>query len=110
LKRCRDFAQIKKKKLDKSSVEEALLLLGIDDLGLTESDRKVLDVIITKFNGGPVGLGTIAAALSEDEATLEEYHEPYLLQIGLLERTPRGRTATRRAHEHLKTKSAHTLL
>lgn len=110
LKRCRDFAQIKKKKLTKSAVEEALLLLGVDNLGLTESDRKVLEVIVTKFNGGPVGLGTIAAALSEDEATLEEYHEPYLLQLGLLERTPRGRTATRRAHEHLKTKPSNTLI
>lgn len=101
LKRCRDFAQIKKKKLDKKTVEEALALLGIDNIGLSEADRKLLDAIINKFNGGPVGLGTLAAALSEDEATVEEYNEPYLMQIGFLERTPRGRAATKRARRHL---------
>jgi Holliday junction DNA helicase RuvB len=110
LKRCRDYAQIKKKKLTKQAVSEALELLGIDSIGLTESDRKLLDAIIDTFSGGPVGLGTLAAALSEDEATLEEYNEPYLMQIGLLERTPRGRTVTRKAHEHLNKKASGRLL
>jgi Holliday junction DNA helicase RuvB len=110
LKRCRDYAQIKKKDLTKAMVEEALELLGVDTVGLTESDRKLLSAIIDTFSGGPVGLGTLAAALSEDEATLEEYNEPYLMQVGLIERTPRGRTVTRRAHEHLQTKASGKLL
>ena len=101
LKRCRDYAQVHKKDLDKKTVFLALSLLGIDELGLAESDRKVLEVIIEKFNGGPVGLNTISAATSEEEATIEEVVEPYLIQRGLLERTPRGRTATKKAYEHL---------
>lgn len=101
LKRCRDYAQVHKKDLDKKTVFLALSLLGIDELGLSESDRAVLSVIIEKFNGGPVGLNTLAAATSEEEATIEEVTEPYLIQRGLLERTPRGRTATRKAYEHL---------
>jgi Holliday junction DNA helicase RuvB len=101
LKRCRDYAQVHKKDLDKKTVFLALSLLGIDELGLSQSDRHVLEVIIEKFNGGPVGLNTIAAATSEEEATIEEVVEPYLIQRGLLERTPRGRTATKKAYEHL---------
>ena len=101
LKRCRDYAQVHKKDLDKKTVFLALSLLGIDEIGLAESDRKVLEVIIEKFNGGPVGLNTISAATSEEEATIEEVVEPYLIQRGLLERTPRGRTATKKAYEHL---------
>jgi Holliday junction DNA helicase RuvB len=101
LKRTRDFAQVHKRGLNKESVMEALNLLGIDELGLSASDRRVLDVIINKFNGGPVGLGTIAAATSEEDATIEEVIEPYLIQLGLLERTPRGRVATPKAYEHL---------
>ena len=101
LKRCRDYAQVHKKELDKKTVFLALSLLGIDELGLSESDRMVLSSIIEKFDGGPVGLGTIAAATSEEEATIEEVVEPYLIQRGLLERTPRGRTATKKAYEHL---------
>jgi Holliday junction DNA helicase RuvB len=101
LKRCRDYAQITKKPLDKNTVKEALSLQGIDVMGLTEPDRQILDIIISKFNGGPVGVGTIATALSEEEATIEEVHEPYLIQLGFLERTPRGRVATPRAYEHL---------
>ncbi len=101
LKRCRDYAQVHKQDLDQKTVFLALSLLGIDELGLSESDRQVLTVIIEKFNGGPVGLSTIAAATSEEEATIEEVVEPYLIQRGLLERTPRGRTATRKAYEHL---------
>ncbi len=101
LKRCRDYAQVHKKDLDKKTVFLALSLLGIDELGLSQSDRIVLETIIEKFNGGPVGLNTIAAATSEEEATVEEVVEPYLIQRGLLERTPRGRVATKKAYDHL---------
>ncbi|PCI20456.1 Holliday junction branch migration DNA helicase RuvB [Candidatus Wolfebacteria bacterium] len=102
LKRCRDYAQVHKKNLDKDSVCKALELLEVDDIGLTSSDRKVLSVIIEKFGGGPVGLKTIAAATSEEEATIEEVIEPYLIQSGLLEKTPRGRMVTARAYTHLQ--------
>ena len=101
LKRCRDFAQVHKKNLDKETVKRALDMLSIDEIGLGASDRKFLEVLIEKFNGGPVGLKTIAAALSEEEATVEEVIEPYLIQLGLLERTARGRVATNKAYEHL---------
>ncbi len=101
LKRCRDYAQVHKKELNKKTVFLALSLLGIDDVGLSQSDRTILETIIEKFGGGPVGLNTIAAATSEEEATIEEVVEPYLIQRGLLERTPRGRTATKKAYEHL---------
>lgn len=101
LKRCRDYAQVHKKDLDKKTVFLALSLLGIDELGLSDVDRAVLTTIIDKFSGGPVGLGTIAAAISEEDATIEEVVEPYLIQRGLLERTPRGRIATKKAYEHL---------
>ena len=101
LKRCRDFAQVRKEEADEVSVEKALALLGIDEKGLTEADRLFLDVLMNKFNGGPVGVGTIAAALSEDQATVEEVHEPYLMQIGFIERTPRGRMATEHAYTHM---------
>src|SRR6185436_9465364 len=82
LKRARDYAAVAKKDLDKKTVEEALGLLGVDEKGLTPSDRKLLEVMADKFSGGPVGLGTLAAALSEEEATIEEFNEPYLLQLG----------------------------
>jgi len=101
LKRCRDYAQVHKKDLDKKTVFLALSLLGIDELGLSESDRQVLTTIIEKFGGNPVGLNTLAAATSEEEATIEDVVEPYLIQRGLLERTPRGRIATKKAYEHL---------
>ncbi|MEK7128870.1 MAG: Holliday junction branch migration DNA helicase RuvB, partial [Patescibacteria group bacterium] len=101
LKRCRDFAQVHKRPLDKKTVSDALSLLEIDELGLAGTDRAILKTIIEKFGGGPVGLGTIAAATSEEEATIEEVVEPYLLQLGLLERTTRGRLATPKAYEHL---------
>jgi Holliday junction DNA helicase RuvB len=101
LKRCRDFAQIKKSRLVKESAKEALNLLEIDELGLNASDRKILETIIEKFGGGPVGLKTVAASLSEEENTVEEVNEPYLMQLGLLERTTRGRIATNRAYMHL---------
>jgi len=106
LKRCRDYSQIHKRPLDKKTVDEALLLLGIDDIGLTSSDRAILNTIIKKFKGGPVGLNTLAASMSEEEATIEEYNEPYLLQIGFIDRTPRGRIVTDAAYKHLETSAA----
>lgn len=101
LKRCRDYAQVNKVALTEKTVREALNMLEIDELGLTSSDRAILSTIISKFNGGPIGLGTIAAATSEEDATIEEVHEPYLIQLGFIERTPRGRIATEKAYNHL---------
>jgi Holliday junction DNA helicase RuvB len=110
LKRCRDFAQINKSSLTKDIVEKALLMLGVDTIGLTGADRDILKTIINKFSGGPVGLNTIAAALSEEQATIEEVYEPYLIQLGLLERTPRGRIATDKAYKHIGIKDSSRLL
>jgi Holliday junction DNA helicase RuvB len=101
LKRCRDLAQLKKENLDVKNVCEALDMLEIDELGLTKMDRDVLRVLIEKFKGGPVGLNTLATALHEEESTVEEFHEPYLIQLGMIERTSRGRVATEKAYEHL---------
>lgn len=101
LKRARDVAQLEGAALDSGVAKKAFDLLGIDSLGLTQSDRDLLTVIIEKFGGGPVGLNTIATALSEDEATIEEHHEPYLMQIGMIERTSRGRVVTKAAYNHL---------
>ncbi len=101
LKRCRDYAQVHKKKLDRETVKGALNMLSIDEIGLNSSDRKFLEILIEKFKGGPVGLKTMAAAMSEEEATVEEVIEPYLIQLGLLERTSRGRVATEKAYNHL---------
>jgi len=101
LKRCRDFAQINKTNLDPESVLKTLKMLDIDDLGLTKADRDVLETIIDKFNGGPVGLSTLAMSLSEEASTVEEFHEPYLLQLGLIERTPRGRVVSIKGYAHL---------
>ena len=101
LKRRRDYAQVHKNNLNKETVKNALNMLAIDEIGLNSSDRKFLEVLIEKFKGGPVGLKTMAAAMSEEEATLEEVVEPYLIQLGLLERTARGRVATEKAYNHL---------
>jgi Holliday junction DNA helicase RuvB len=101
LKRCRDYAQVNKSPLNKDIAKKALHLLEVDDLGLTSSDRQILEIIIKNYRGGPVGLGTIATSLSEEDATIEEVNEPYLIQIGMLERTPRGRMVTPKAFEHL---------
>ncbi len=106
LKRVRDFAQVNKKSLDQKTVQEALEMLSVDDIGLNASDRKFLEVLIKKFEGGPVGLKTIGAAMSEEEATIEEVIEPYLIQLGLLERTARGRVATKKAYAHLGMKTS----
>ncbi|MFC1625275.1 Holliday junction branch migration DNA helicase RuvB [Patescibacteria group bacterium] len=102
LKRCRDFAQVNKKSsIDGETTGKALKLLKIDEKGLEISDRNTLLAIINKFGGGPVGLQTLAAATAEDVATIEEVYEPYLIQLGFIERTPRGRIATPHAYEHL---------
>ena len=102
LKRVRDYAQVRGDGAITAKVaREALAMLEVDDLGLDSSDRRVLRTIIEKFDGGPVGLDTIAAALSEDADTIMDVYEPYLLQLGFLDRTARGRVATRRAYEHL---------
>jgi len=102
LKRVRDYAQVRAGGVITEEVaQQALSLLEIDTLGLDDIDRKILRTIIEKFGGGPVGLETIAAALSEEADTIMDVCEPYLLQLGFLERTPRGRVATRHAYEHL---------
>ena len=101
LKRCRDFVEVRGGELNASSAHKALELLEVDELGLNHSDRELLDVIINKFSGGPVGLSTLAAATGEDADTIESVHEPYLIQLGLIERTPRGRVATQAAKDHL---------
>jgi holliday junction DNA helicase RuvB len=101
LRRVRDFAQVRADGTITAVVaREALALLEVDDHGFDEVDRKLLLTIIDKFAGGPVGLGAIAAAISEEPDAIEDIYEPYLLQIGFLDRTPRGRAATRRAYEH----------
>jgi Holliday junction DNA helicase RuvB len=102
LKRVRDYAQVRAGGVITPEVAaEALDLLEIDPLGLDDIDRRVLLSIIEKFEGGPVGLETIAASISEESDTIMDVYEPYLLQLGFLERTPRGRVATRLAYEHL---------
>ena len=102
LKRVRDFAQVKYDGVITEDVANtALNLLEVDKLGLDRGDRSILDTIISKFAGGPVGLDTLAAALGEDSGTLEDVYEPYLIQNGLIQRTPRGRIATPIAYEHL---------
>lgn len=102
LRRVRDFADYHSQKIiAKKIVEEALHSLGVDELGLDGMDRDILQTLIEKFRGGPVGLNTISSALSEEEETLEDIYEPYLIQLGFLERTPRGRMVTGRAYEHL---------
>ena len=102
LRRVRDFAQVKADgRITATVAQHALQLLEVDALGLDEIDRKVLRTIIEKFDGGPVGLETIAASISEEADTIMDLYEPYLLQLGFLDRTPRGRAATRRAYEHL---------
>jgi Holliday junction DNA helicase RuvB len=102
LKRVRDYAEVRADGLISGPVaQDALALLEVDPLGLDDIDRRVLRAIIEKFDGGPVGLDTIGAALSEEPDTIMDVVEPYLLQLGFLDRTPRGRVATRRAYEHL---------
>lgn len=101
LKRARDVAQLRRTPLTPDVVEEALAMLQVDALGLTPADRRILETLIERFRGGPVGVGAIAASLGEEQSAISDVHEPYLLQLGLIERTPRGRIATRAAYLHL---------
>ncbi len=102
LKRVRDYAEVHGSGiLTLDTAQKALNLLQIDSLGLEPTDRRILETIMVKFGGGPVGVQTLAAAAAEEEETIEEVYEPYLLQLGFIERTPRGRLATRIAYQHL---------
>src|SRR3990167_4352840 len=103
LKRVRDFAQVKASgKINEQVAMDALAMLEVDELGLDNNDRRILQALIEKFGGGPVGISSLAAATSEDAGTIEDIYEPYLLRLGLLDRTPKGRMATPAAYDHLK--------
>lgn len=105
LRRVRDVAQVAGQDLVTAQIaDDALDLLEVDTLGLDETDRRILEALIDKFDGGPVGIDTLAAATSEETDTIMDVYEPYLIQLGFLQRTPRGRIATRRAYEHLGVK------
>ena len=102
LRRVRDYTQVRSDgTISRKAAIDALELLNVDSLGLDDIDRRVLDTVITKYNGGPVGLSTIAASISEEPDTIMDVVEPYLLQLGFLDRTPQGRMATIKAYEHL---------
>lgn len=102
LKRARDYAEVEGQgRIDKSAAQKALDLLEVDHRGLEPTDRKLLEAVIKKFNGGPVGIQALAASTSEEIETIEDIYEPYLMQLGFLHRTPRGRVATRLAYDHL---------
>jgi Holliday junction DNA helicase RuvB len=113
LRRVRDYAEVRASgRIDLATAQAALSLLEVDAHGFDELDRRLLRTIIEKYDGGPVGLNTLAAALAEEQDALEEVYEPFLIQIGFLDRTPRGRVATRLAYEHLgipMPRKAHTL-
>jgi Holliday junction DNA helicase RuvB len=101
LRRSRDFAEVRAAgRITRAVAQEALAMLGIDENGLDEVDRNLMLALLDKYGGGPVGVGTLAAALSEEEDAIEEMYEPYLMQIGMIDRTPRGRMATPRAYEY----------
>lgn len=102
LKRVRDFAQVKKATLEKETIKDAMRLLGIDDRGLGKTEREYLKTLQHKFSGGPVGVKTLSASLQEEDETLEDVVEPYLMQIGFIERTPRGRTITTSGKKYLE--------
>jgi Holliday junction DNA helicase RuvB len=103
LRRLRDYAEVRAEgRITVEVADLALSLLEIDELGLDDLDRRVLDAIINKFSGGPVGLDTLAASISEEPDTIMDVVEPYLLQLGFLDRTPRGRVATRAAYAHMQ--------
>lgn len=102
LKRVRDYAAVHDENIIReATAEKTLELLDIDEKGLEPMDRRIIEVIVKTFGGGPVGLNSLAAASSEEEDTIEEVYEPYLMQLGFIERTPRGRVATERAYQHL---------
>jgi Holliday junction DNA helicase RuvB len=101
LRRARDFAQVRAQgRITLAVAKEALHMLGVDEHGLDEVDRSLMLTILQKYSGGPVGVGTLAASISEEEDAIEEIYEPYLMQLGLLDRTPRGRVATALAYKH----------
>jgi Holliday junction DNA helicase RuvB len=101
LRRARDFAEVRAAgRITQAVAQEALAMLGVDEQGLDEVDRNLMLALLDKYGGGPVGVGTLAAALSEEEDAIEEIYEPYLMQIGMIDRTPRGRVATPRAYEY----------
>jgi len=101
LRRVRDFAQMRAQgRITESVAAQALAMLDVDQMGLDDMDARILKAIIDKFDGGPVGLGTVAAAVGEDAETIGEGYEPFLVQNGFLQRTPRGRVATKRAYQH----------
>ena len=101
LRRVRDFAQVRANgHISLEVAQAALALLEVDGLGLDEVDRRLMLTIIDKFGGGPVGLNTLAASASEEPDAIEDMHEPYLIQLGFIERTPRGRLATARAYDY----------
>lgn len=103
LKRVRDYAEVRHNgMINRNIADEALSMLHVDEHGLDDVDRKILAAVIEKFDGGPVGLNTLAAAVAEEMDTIETIYEPYLLQIGMIERTPRGRKATKGAYQHLQ--------
>lgn len=111
LKRARDFAAVNgKKKVDEECARATLALLDIDEAGLEPHDRRLLETIIGKFGGGPVGVGSLAAALSEERGVIEDIYEPYLMSLGFLQRTPSGRIVLPPAYEHLKIKRKGELL
>ncbi len=101
LRRVRDYAQMNERTIDDSTIAEAFALLGLDEYGLSTQDIALLKTIRDKFSGGPVGVKNLAAATGEDEGTIEEVSEPYLIQLGLIERTPRGRQLTEKGKEYL---------
>jgi Holliday junction DNA helicase RuvB len=102
LKRVRDFAQVKKTTMEKETINDAMRLLGIDNRGLGKIEREFLKTLQNKFSGGPVGIKTLSASLQEEDETLEDVVEPYLMQIGFIERTPRGRTITSSGKKYLE--------
>ncbi len=102
LKRCRDYAQVNKAIIDIEVVNNTLTLLEIDNMGLGVAERMLLNTLVNIFPDKPVGLNTLSASIGEEESTLEDVVEPYLLQIGFIERTTRGRVATEKAKEHIK--------
>ena len=106
LKRVRDFSQVKGNGIiDTEIVNSTLAALGIDEYGLEDLDRKILELIAVRFHGGPVGIDTISASLGEERVTIEDVYEPYLLQLGLLMRTPKGRIISDEAYSHIGLKA-----
>jgi Holliday junction DNA helicase RuvB len=103
LRRVRDYAEVKADgRVTRSVAMDALAMMDVDTYGFDEIDRKLMLTILEKYNGGPVGVGALSAAINEDEDSIEDIYEPYLIQVGFLDRTPRGRVATRKAFEHFK--------